>query len=644
MKFINQLGKMKLITLGTKIMFGVALVTNILIGILIYVNFQASSTIENTVNELLVIQENLNENLRDTVVKLQNEYLELPDFFTINHQAAIIEKIKQQYKITDTLEFHDRSSYKSFFTRKQRRDLSKGKIIIHSHQSQVIVSYGELDEAQNFSGKVLQLLFNADDPEATAKTINQMIVRTSTEESGEQALLKKISTLNSLVAEAGLQAEETRIEILQQVENITIMKEKLAEVRMQHKEDMIYMSVLVIIMNMLILFFLIRRIVERPLSHITNLIDEIQRGNTPEIPVLKRRDQIGTLSEATSKFRQALIDIREENIRKVEEKQIIDDVVHSTTTMIGDIESRAQKLAEMSESLQNLAETAGGQAEKVSINAEETAENTDQVSQSATQLNDVMNEINDQITHQGNLVADIVDNNSTSQVHMKRLDQAVKEIDGIITLVRDITEQTQLLALNATIEAARAGQAGKGFAVVATEMKELSMKTQRAASDVMHKVSAINQAGVTLTQNFNDIESHLLRLNEVTANISDGVSTQHTEVITITQLAARTSNNTHDVSLSIRAVNEAAGKTSDLSSQVSNYADEIANQLSILLSETTTKLQQMRDDCVEDPQEQHIAMTSAEEVSPPSRQKISTLTNSSYSSLLMKSKGLAPAN
>lgn len=280
----------------------------------------------------------------------------------------------------------------------------------------------------------------------------------------------------------------------------------------------------------------------------------------------------------------------------------------------------------------------------MSISAEETAENTDKASKSATQLEDVMNEINDQNSQQGNLVSDIVDKNSTSQVYMKQLDQAVREIDGIIALVRDITEQTQLLALNTTIEAARAGEAGKGFTVVATEMKELSMKTQKAASEVMDKVSAINQAGVTLTQNFDDIESHILRLNEVTANISDGVSTQHTEVITITQLAARTSNNTYDLSLSIRAVNEATGKTSDLSNQVSNYADEIANQLSILLSETTTKLQQMRDDCVEVPQEQHIAMTSVEEVSLPRRQKISSLTNSSYSSLLIKSKGLATVN
>ena len=101
-----------------------------------------------------------------------------------------------------------------------------------------------------------------------------------------------------------------------------------------------------------------------------------------------------------------------------------------------------------------------------------TEQNTDQVSASAVELEGVVNRLNTQVGEQENLLDEIITKNTTSQNHVKELGQAVKEIDGIITLVRDITEQTQLLALNATIEAARAGEAGKGFSIVATEMKE----------------------------------------------------------------------------------------------------------------------------------------------------------------------------
>ncbi len=82
--------------------------------------------------------------------------------------------------------------------------------------------------------------------------------------------------------------------------------------------------------------------------------------------------------------------------------------------------------------------------------------------------------------------------NETTHI-VESLTRQTTEISSILSLIRDIADQTNLLALNAAIEAARAGEHGRGFAVVADEVRKLADRTQKAISEISVVVNSINQ-------------------------------------------------------------------------------------------------------------------------------------------------------
>ncbi|MGB3465757.1 MAG: methyl-accepting chemotaxis protein, partial [Cyclobacteriaceae bacterium] len=102
---------------------------------------------------------------------------------------------------------------------------------------------------------------------------------------------------------------------------------------------------------------------------------------------------------------------------------------------------------------------------------------------------------------------------------------SLKNVIGKISVISDISRQTNILSLNAQVEAARAGDAGKGFSVIAGEVRKLAERSHDSASEIdeisKSSVSVANKAGemfIELSQKISDSSGLIRKISSASAD------------------------------------------------------------------------------------------------------------------------------
>lgn len=335
----------------------------------------------------------------------------------------------------------------------------------------------------------------------------------------------------------------------------------------------------IVVLIAIIISFIMGRRLMRPLVKVSTIIEDVANGNIEaDFSVVKEsNDEIGLIIEKMKELTQSLGSI----VGKIRNSS---DTMSSNSYELNDTSS--QTLAannEISKAVEDVAEGSTGMAasiSKINENLLEMSNETKDINASVDEIKNQMVAVQDSSKIMNDKIKSMQDSShkmdegiSAISKRIETVNTTVDKVSNIVSVIEEISSETNLLSLNASIEAARAGDAGKGFAVVAQEIRVLSDNTNTELENIKQIISSlveecrycVQASGTIVEDNAKQKEEIKAVLDEFgsldeqiqkTAEKADEIEELVTAMIELNDDITKSSNSLTDVSAANAAATE----------------------------------------------------------------------------------------